>query len=159
MVSFHACTVSFAIRDQIRSAEELRPWLAEQTSEEDKNRKDILRHLVEEMHAMQGDALPSDQPPVWWMMHPKCILHRYWDFFVAFNLVYTMLSLPMRICFSLEGFTAFKFWWWIEQLVNIVFVWDIVVNFTTGVYVVRDRVSLLVQRTDLQLLEDCRKKW
>mmetsp|Transcript_46662 Transcript_46662/g.86904 ORF Transcript_46662/g.86904 Transcript_46662/m.86904 type:complete len:1054 (-) Transcript_46662:193-3354(-) len=107
----------------------------EATSEEDKNRKDILRHLVEEMHAMQGDALPSDQPPVWWMMHPKCILHRYWDFFVAFNLVYTMLSLPMRICFSLEGFTAFKFWWWIEQLVNIVFVWDIVVNFTTGVYV------------------------
>lgn len=69
------------------------------------------------------------------MLHPTSPRRRYWDLFIALNLVYTMLFLPVRICFNITAFDDYNYGWWVESVVNMVFLVDLFMNLSTGVYV------------------------
>ena len=60
---------------------------------------------------------------------PKGQLRARWDATIIFLALYTCVAFPLRITFGSNGFTGFSFF---DDLVDAIFIADVVLNFWTG---------------------------
>ena len=65
-----------------------------------------------------------------WALHPQSVVRYYWDCFILLLMVYTCIVLPLSIAeFDfMEGMA----WDVLEQLINVIFLVDLIINMHTG---------------------------
>ena len=67
----------------------------------------------------------------WYIIAPSSPHRLGWDVVILVLLVYTMIVTPLRLGFDLEA-EVLGFWFWLESLIDCLFVADVVVNFLTS---------------------------
>jgi hypothetical protein len=68
------------------------------------------------------------------VMRPDQPIRVTWDIFCMFIILYEMIMIPFRISFADES-DEFNFLEQIDPIFDFIFLFDIVLNFNTGVYV------------------------
>eukprot|EP00941_MAST-03F_sp_MAST-3F-sp1_P000449 g449.t1 len=63
------------------------------------------------------------------LVHPTCSTKRLWDFLVAFLILFSIVTVPLIVCFEIESTT----WLVINIFVDIFFALDIIITFRTPV--------------------------
>jgi hypothetical protein len=74
-------------------------------------------------------------------MSPDSVIRGGWDITLFFFIIYQSISLPMRVSFEMES-NNFSFY--LEIMIDVMFISDIFVNFNTGYY---DKNVLIMKRS------------
>jgi hypothetical protein len=75
------------------------------------------------------------------MLDPSSTFNGLWDMWVVLLCLYTAIAVPFRIGFQIDLCPEDSFWW-LELLIDVIFVVDIVLNFRTGVEVDAGVISM-----------------
>jgi len=65
------------------------------------------------------------------VIYPDSSIRAIWDISLFMMIVYQAIIMPMRIAFE---FKQSDFLFYLEFVVDSMFIWDIVLNFNTGIY-------------------------
>ena len=74
-------------------------------------------------------------------MSPDNIIRGIWDICLFIFIIYQCISLPMRVSFEMPT-TDFSFY--LEIVIDIMFIGDILINFNTGYY---EKNQLIMKRS------------
>jgi hypothetical protein len=72
------------------------------------------------------------EPVPFCMFHPSRRPKTIWNFVLIFLLVYTATVMPYRIAFI--DSIMFDSWWFIDLIIDILFLFDVFVNLTSAYY-------------------------
>ena len=89
--------------------------------------------LMTQQERSCGEALASE---VFRIRHPCEVQRMWWDKILSVILIYSLMSIPLRVCFMWPA-TLWSFWWLVDLFVDFYFLIDICGNFRTG-YVTPD---------------------
>lgn len=67
-----------------------------------------------------------------YVIHPKGRLRKYWNSMMVFILLYTATLMPYRIAF-IDGI-KYDVWWYIDMVMDIIFLVDFILNCFTATY-------------------------
>lgn len=68
----------------------------------------------------------QERKPLWFIIMPNTFLEKFWTYLMNILLVYIAYSVPIKVAFNPD---ENKFYIFIDQLTNIVFICDLFVNF------------------------------
>lgn len=75
------------------------------------------------------------------MIHPLCNFRMNWDFLIILLIFYTLLVVPFRVAYYWGAVArkqdSFQDW---DTAVDFIFIFDLVLNFNTGLIRLRDQV-------------------
>jgi hypothetical protein len=67
-----------------------------------------------------------------WVLHPEDINAKRWYWLVLLTTLYASFYAPTRLCFFPDQVKTSGFWLFRDVLIDVIFIFDIVVNFNTG---------------------------
>ena len=66
------------------------------------------------------------------MFHPNSTTKTIWNFIMVLLLVYTATVMPFRLAFIKAPIGSS--WFWVETVIDIFFIMDVIVNLTSAFY-------------------------
>jgi hypothetical protein len=132
----------------------------QQQQQQPKRRSDAWSSLAEKLRVLvrmrgswgdlhsiyqtRNESIYEDNPLPPWTRDPESTFSAIWDLTSVVMLVYVVLTVPLRVCFGID----IELWtvgFFIELLVDLFFVVDVVINFRTSFY---DANGFRENRTD-----------
>lgn len=93
--------------------------------------KGRIRRIHSVLNELKGTSAEISQKPCY-IIHPKSRLKKLWNFLMIFILLYTAIVMPYRIAFTENEF--FDFWFFLENILNLLFFIDFLLNCLTAFY-------------------------
>lgn len=92
-----------------------------------------LEDLEEIIHNFLENKIdPSKREKKKFVIYQNSTFRKYWDITIIIILVYICTFFPYRICFY-NNLSERDFFYWFENLIDIIFFLDIIVNFFSAV--------------------------
>ena len=102
-----------------------------------------MRKTLNTMRDLKPDVAYGKLSKVpWYIIHSGWRAKLWWDMWGVAILIFTVIIVPMRLAFDKEEHCPDPFWW-IEAVVDVCFVLDLIFTFFTGVYVESDGEMVL----------------
>lgn len=96
------------------------------------NYKATRRYKLSVLSHLQKTQTSEFVSKLWSIIHPQSKFKRIWDSIMIFLLLYTATIMPYRIAF-IEGM-IYDSWWWLDNVLNLLFFIDFLVNCFSAYY-------------------------
>lgn len=96
-----------------------------------------VRRLSSIMNDFRGTTIEIESTP-FYLIHPKSKFKKTWNIVMVIVLLYTATIMPYRISF-IEG-TVYDAWWYIENILNVIFFLDFIFTCFTATYDSRNKL-------------------
>ena len=113
-----------------------------QASDADDDFDDRYIHLI---------AAHSEINKAWGVIYPDATFKGIWDLFGLFFIIYQAILIPFRLCFDVDATGGILY---VEDIMDVAFMMDIIVTFNTGFY---KKGYLVMKRKDI--IKNYMKTW
>ncbi len=113
-----------------------------QASDADDDFDDRYIHLI---------AAHSEINKAWGVIYPDATFKGVWDLFGLLFIIYQAILIPFRLCFNVDASGGILY---LEDIMDITFMMDIIVTFNTGFY---KKGYLVMKRKDI--IKNYLKTW
>ena len=86
----------------------------------------ILQKTKRIYDSINDDEEDIDEDENQYLIYPKSYFKYYWDFFIFIIILFTLIFLPLQICFLINNFSCF--------FIDIVYLIDLILNFFMAYY-------------------------